>query len=114
VRIAALSIELKCADSALAEFLVRVEFDSPVAGYEVRGRVVGPRCLGITTVEIAYPLVLLESSVTAAALRGVIPEPNLWSPDKPFLYEVTAEAWAGGRRTDKRTSMLALRSRLAK
>jgi hypothetical protein len=109
MKIASLTIELTRADISVAQFLVRVVLDSPIAGCEVKGRVIGPRCPGITTVEVAYPLVLVESKEAAATLKGVIPEPNLWTREAPFDYEVTVTVWEGDRQIDKRASVLALR-----
>ena len=39
-------------DAALAD--LRIEFADLPAGVQVRGRLMGPRCPGISTVEIAY------------------------------------------------------------
>jgi beta-galactosidase/beta-glucuronidase len=109
--IASMSVEMVRADTAVAQFMVRITVDGRVEGCEIKGRVVGPRCKGISTVEIAFPLVIVEASESNAVLRGVIPEPNLWSTEAPFLYELKVEAWQGGRQTDTRTNMLALRDR---
>ena len=111
MKIASLTIELIRADSAAAQFLVRVALDGPVAGCEVKGRVVGPLCKEITTVEIAYPLVLTEVSDKIATLKGVIPEPNLWSREAPFVYAVSVDVLVEGRQTSTQKSMLALRGR---
>ncbi|HEV3385118.1 MAG TPA: hypothetical protein VG097_09890 [Gemmata sp.] len=111
MKIASMTVEMQRADTAVAQFLVRIAVDGRVEGCEMKGRVVGPRCEGISTVETALPLVLVEASEKTATLKGVIPEPNLWSTEAPFLYELKVEVWQGGRQTDTRTNMLALRER---
>jgi hypothetical protein len=111
MKIASLTVELIRADSAVAQFLIRIVLDGLVARCEVRGQVVGPTCPGITTVEIAYPLVRVEASETTATLKGVIPEPNLWTREAPFVYAVRVEVLVEGRQTDTRACVLALRGR---
>jgi hypothetical protein len=60
-----------------------------IENIEPHGRLMGPRCQFATTVEVAYPLQPLprqihnEQSVTGHVL---IPEPNLWEPETPFVY----------------------------
>jgi hypothetical protein len=111
MRIVSISVEMTRADISVAQFLVRLELDGPVQGCEVKGSVIGPRCSGITTVEIAYPLAQVEARETTAMLKGVIPEPNLWSQEAPFQYEVNASVRAPDGQTARRTSTLALRGR---
>jgi hypothetical protein len=82
---------------AEAVLLVRVELDAPLPGGEARGRLVGPRCPGVSTIEIAYLLHPLPASGdTVLSLRAVVPEPNLWSAAAPFRYDGRAEVWGGG------------------
>jgi hypothetical protein len=68
---------------------------------EMRGRLVGPRCHYATTIEVAYPLRPLSDSPLERgelAARVIIPEPSLWDPESPFLYQGCAEVWADGKR----------------
>jgi beta-galactosidase/beta-glucuronidase len=109
MRITSMTIELTYADSAVAQFLVRAMVDGSADGGVLKGRVVGPQCPGRTTIEIAYVLETLEISEASVTLKGVIPEPNVWTAEAPFLYEVTVEVLVDGRRMDSRTSKLALR-----
>jgi hypothetical protein len=65
---------------------------------QIRGRLEGPRCLYADTVEVAYPFRELARPVEPAdapciLVRAVIPEPNLWEPQCPFLYEGSLELW---------------------
>ena len=106
-----MTVEMVRADTAVAQFMVRVVLDAPIVECEIKGRVVGPRCKGITTVEIALPLVPVKSSETTVDFKGVIPEPNLWTPEAHFVYELTVEVWVGGRQIDTRTNVLTLRGR---
>lgn len=68
-------------DPMLAE--LHIEFVRLPADVEVRGRLVGPRCPGVTTVEIAYPL----QSISRGIYRVLIPDPVMWSDERPFVYE---------------------------
>lgn len=105
-------VELVRVSPLAAELLARVELAPPAAGTELRGRLVGPKCEGVSTVEVAYPLRAVPgSSDTAPVLQGVIPEPNLWSPTAPFRYEGRVEAWRGGMQVDARAFTVELRPR---
>src|SRR4051812_39075184 len=88
---------------AEAEVVVRVELDGPAAGAEVRGKLVGPMCPGVSTVEVAYPLRPVPGD-SGLSLRAVVPEPNLWTPAAPFRYEARVELWADGARVDAATA----------
>jgi hypothetical protein len=99
-RILSLSIVDRRPDPAEAELSVHVvtPFQTPTT--EVRGRLVGPRCLYSTTVEIAYPLRPFHPPA-GLDRRVVIPEPSFWDPESPFLYEGPIELWQDGRRCDR-------------
>jgi hypothetical protein len=92
--------------------LVRVELDGPADGVELRGTLVGPRCEGVSAVEVAYPL--RPEPGEGLALRAAVPEPNLWSAAAPFRYDGRVEVWAGGARADSRAFAVELRSRSEK
>ncbi len=62
---------------------VRIEFTNLPSDVEVTGRLVGPRCPGMTTIEVAYPL----RRVAANVYGVVIPDPVLWSAQRPCVYE---------------------------
>jgi hypothetical protein len=88
-------------DPAEAELRITLTPTDPLPDGELRGRLVGPRCQYATTVEVAYSLRPLShdrlerGELTA---RVIIPEPSLWDPESPFLYEGSAEVWAGTKR----------------
>jgi beta-galactosidase/beta-glucuronidase len=93
-----------------ADLRITVEPETLTPTTELRGKLVGPRCPGVSTIEVAYPLRPLaptaDSSENSLAARVVIPEPNLWSPQTPFLYEGVVELWQEGQRADmKRLSV---------
>ena len=96
------SLDPTCAD-------VRIEFDGLPTGVEVRGRLMGPRCPGVSTVEVAYHLRRLGPE-SPATYQVLIPEPNLWAPEHPFRYEGPVEFWQNGELTGKLTVSLGLRS----
>jgi hypothetical protein len=68
-------------DPTLAE--LHLTFANLPEDVEVRGRLMGPRCPGTSTVEVAYPLQRLAPGV----YRVRIPEPVLWSAERPCVYE---------------------------
>jgi beta-galactosidase/beta-glucuronidase len=109
MKVATLDFEIIRATPAVAEFLVHVRIDSPVMGYEVVGRAVGPRCPGVSTVEVAYAMTMRGASDTTATLRCMIPEPNMWTPEMPFTYAVTVGLFVNGEFVDTGNGLLALR-----
>src|SRR5438105_5010249 len=86
---------------AEAELRITVTPTDLLSEAEVRGRLVGPRCHYATTVEVAYPLrPLSDDGLERGELgaRVIIPEPSLWDPESPSLYQGSAEVWSGGER----------------
>jgi hypothetical protein len=90
-------------DPADVELTVTAALDGPPAGSELRGRLMGPRCLGRETVEVAYPLRPLPADGDVLRARVIIPEAGLWEPASPFLYEGPVELWQGGQLLGRRT-----------
>jgi hypothetical protein len=83
-----------------------------LTGAELRGRVHGPMCPGTDTIQVAYPFRALPPSDgpggQVLAARALIPEPNLWSPETPFVYEAAVELWRDGKRVDSQTQTFGL------
>ncbi len=100
-------------DPIQAELWVRVEVASCTESTDIRGRLTGPRCDGVDTVEVAYPLRPLagpqEGRGNILIRRVVIPEPNFWTAETPFLYEAVVELWEDDRRVDERCFSYRLR-----
>jgi hypothetical protein len=72
-------------------------------GAEVRGRVVGPRCLFAKTVEVAAPLRSVrhrEQEEAVLIARTAFPQPGFWGLDIPLLYRVVVELWQDGQRCE--------------
>jgi Glycosyl hydrolases family 2 len=93
-------------DPARAELLVTVTPDEKTPTTEVRGRLMGPRCLYSSTVEVAYPLRPTSQPVAeenAITMRVLIPEASLWEPQCPFLYEGHLELWQEGTKVHEVT-----------
>ncbi len=91
-------------DPAEAELWVTVEPERVTPTTEVRGRLVGPRCPGITTIEVAYPLRPLPKPPEGASgltVRVLLPDPAAWEPQRPYVYEGTVELWEDGRKCDQ-------------
>jgi hypothetical protein len=111
-RIRKLTVELRRVSPAAADVWVVAELDAITPTTELRGKLVGPRCPGVTTIELAYPFRRTSSPATGAnthAARVVIPEPNLWTDQTPFVYEGSLELWEEGERCD--TSPVTVRLR---
>jgi hypothetical protein len=83
--------------------IVNPEFRTPTT--EVRGRFVGPKSAVSSTIEVAYPLRPLPrqpEGLGGVLARVVIPEPSLWEPACPFIYDGVVELWEENRRCDLR------------
>jgi hypothetical protein len=72
---------------------LHIEFAGLPNDVQVQGRLMGPRCPGVTTVEIAYPLQPLKHPV----YRVRIPDPVYWSAERPFVYEGPAQILRDGQ-----------------
>jgi hypothetical protein len=88
---------------------VCVELVGP--GWELRGTLVGPKRTHASTVEVAYPLRLIELSDTAATLRVVLPEPTLGTPADPARYDGIVEAWRSGACAESRAFAVVFRGK---
>jgi hypothetical protein len=87
-----------------AEVWIIVEAERITPTTEVRGRLVGPRCPGTSTVEVAYPLRAFArrpDGLSSLSRRVVIPEPSLWTPERPSVYRAIVELWQDGARCDQ-------------
>lgn len=98
-----------------AEVWIAVLPEQHTATTEVRGRLMGPRCLYSNTIEVAYPLRPVPShqmplEPSGLTVRAVIPEANLWEPQCPFLYHGPIELWQDGQRCDRISVSHGLRS----
>ncbi|HEY7313017.1 MAG TPA: hypothetical protein VH643_26880 [Gemmataceae bacterium] len=70
---------------------------------EVRGRIMGPRCLFADTAEVVSPLRSVrhnEDERMTLIARTAIPNPGFWDPDNPLLYRVVLELWQDRRRCE--------------
>ncbi len=103
----AYQIRIHSLDPTLAD--VRIEFPDLPADAEVRGRVMGPRCPGISTVEVAYRLGPVGPAPTTT-YQILIPEPSFWSAEAPFVYEGSVEFWMAGKREGRKMLSLGLKA----
>lgn len=93
---------------ALAELRVTVEVENAPADADVRGKLHGPVCPGSETIQVAYPLRHIRAD-DRFTLRAMIPEPNLWSEDRPFEYQGIVELLSNGQRRDSHTFVVKFR-----
>jgi hypothetical protein len=89
------TVQVRRLDPTMAE--VHVEFASLPADVEVRGRVAGPRCPGVSTIEVAYPLQPIQHPI----YRVLVPEPVFWTAERPCVYEGPVEFRRGGQLVGK-------------
>ena len=112
-RIRTTSVEVRRLSPAEAEVWVTAELDAVTPATELRGRLVGPRCPGMSTVEVAYPFRpvpgLSAGPADRLTVRAIVPEPNLWTEKMPFVYEGTLELWQDGQRCDTAAVSVPLR-----
>jgi hypothetical protein len=102
-RLRPVTAQVRRLSAAEAEVWLLIEADHVALTTEVRGRLVGPRCPGVTTVEVAYPLRPFPrhpEGVPPLSRRAVIPDPSLWEPRQSYLYRAVVELWEDGRRCD--------------
>jgi hypothetical protein len=107
------TVEVRRLTAAEAEVWITAELEAVTPATELRGRLHGPHCPGVTTVEVAYPLRALprqtEETANTLSLHALIPEPNLWTEATPFLYEVRLELWQDGTCHDVATLSVGLK-----
>jgi len=98
------NVRVRRLSAAEAELWLLVEAEWVTPTTEVRGRLVGPRSPGVTTIEVAYPLrpfARPPEGVPPLSRRAVIPEPSLWEPERPYVYRAVVELWEDGQPCDR-------------
>ena len=85
-----------------AELRIDVTLDE-VTTPDIRGRLHGPRCEGVQTIEIDYPI---------RAGRVWIAEPLFWTSERPYRYVGTLEVWHDGAMQDQVPIVLELRQKI--
>jgi hypothetical protein len=113
-RIAEVRHEVRALSPAQAEIWFTVVAEHISHATEVRGIVVGPRCPGRTTIEVAYPFQPIPHPPATApplTMRVVIPDPSLWEQAAPFSYRAVVELWQDGQRCEEQAFDLGLRMR---
>jgi len=112
-RIRETRVEIRRLSPTEAEVWVFAELNWVTPGTELRGRLVGPQCPGVTTVEISYPFRRPQrsdgNSASTLAVHVLIPEPNLWTEQTPFVYQGPLELWQDGARSDTITVSVGLK-----
>jgi len=98
-------IRIHALDPTLAD--VRIEFPDLPDDMEVRGRIMGPHCPGVSTIEVAY---LLRAVGPGKIYQVLIPEPTFWKPETPFVYEGPVEFWRGGKKEGETVLSLGLKA----
>jgi hypothetical protein len=113
-RIGEVRQQVRALTPAQAEIWFTVLAEHVTPRTEVRGRVIGPRCVSRSTIEIAYPLQRipeLPEGTPPLTVRAIIPDPSLWEPAAPFLYRARVELWQDGECCDAQEFDIGLRMR---
>jgi hypothetical protein len=86
------------ATNALGRIYARLAVREDVAGWELTGRVVGPRCRWAKTLPAVSKLVEVKRGGDAGVLlaEAIVPDPCFWSDGVPMLYDVHVEMLRGG------------------
>lgn len=86
-----------------ADIWFKVVVQRITPGTEIRGRIVGPRCLFAKTTEFVSPLRSVshrkDEQATLIA-RTAIRNPGFWDLDNPLMYRVVIELWQDGQRCE--------------
>lgn len=101
-------VEIRHLDPVRAELVFSFDPKKLGVDVEIRGRVIGPRCPGVNTVEVAYPARPIEGQV--GAFYVMIPEPSMWEPECQFTYEAIFEFWRSGSLMGKTAFPIGLRT----
>jgi hypothetical protein len=102
-RIRHVRTEVQRLSAVEAEVWILIEADETSATTEVRGRIIGPRCPHISTIEVAYPLRPIPhppANLPLLSQRVNIPDPSLWETGRPFVYHGVIELWQDGELCD--------------
>jgi hypothetical protein len=103
MKIQQLTVQQKRLSTAEAELWVFVHVERIDDTTRLIGCLVGPHCATAETVQINYPLKPIHPEGYADYVlvgRIVIPEPNFWTPETPFVYEGGVELWHEGKLAD--------------
>lgn len=112
-RICRLEVRDRLIDPNSPEVWISVVPERSTPTTEVRGRLMGPRCLYSSTVEVAYPLRPfhdMPDGLDGLSRRVIIPEASFWDPVSPFLYQGPVELWEEGQLCDQTTLTHGLRT----
>ena len=74
----------------------------------LRGTLRGPYCEGTRTLPAQIAFRDLGPKEMGLA-EAIVPDPCVWSPDLPHLYQVDVEAWQGDRLVAEYHGMIGLR-----
>jgi beta-galactosidase/beta-glucuronidase len=117
-RIKEITVRTTRLDPVQAELEIVVELEKLTSDTKLQGRLVGPHCPHTTTIEVAYPLREKRQAPSpdrepCMALQVVIPEPSIWEPQTPYVYDGHVELREGTQMCDRREFSTGLRMRTA-
>jgi hypothetical protein len=108
-------IEFRLLDASDVEARVEVHYMGRNAAHaELTGTISGPRVEGSRTLPATTALRPLANAAFSAA-SAILTDPCYWSPERPFLYDVSLELRVGDQAVDSAAFSIALhRKRVVK
>jgi hypothetical protein len=113
MKIEQLTVHEKRLSVAEAELWVFVHVPTIGPTTQIRGNVSGPFCASAQSIQIAYAIKPIHPPGVADNIlvgRILIPEPNLWTVEMPFIYEGNVELWEDGELVDSKPIRAAFKS----
>lgn len=105
MKIDQLTVQQKRLSPAEAELWVLVHLPMIGPTTQLRGSISGPFCANAQTIQVAYSLKPIKPPGFADNVmvgRILIPEPNLWTAETPFIYDGKVELWVDGKLADSK------------
>jgi len=113
MKIDQLTVQQKRLSPADAELWIFAHVAELSDAIQIRGTLSGPYCAELQTIQIAYPIKRIHPPGFADNVwigRILIPEPNLWTVETPFIYQGNVELWLDGKLTDVKPIRAAFKS----
>jgi beta-galactosidase/beta-glucuronidase len=88
-------IEIVAGDVTDVEARVTARYHGDRTGVVLRGTLRGPFCENARTLTAEF---IFREIGTSAHVETLVPDPCMWTPEMPHLYQADVEAWQGDER----------------
>lgn len=85
-------IEIVAGDVTDVEARVTARYRGDMTGVILRGTLCGPFCEKARTLPAEFQF---RKTGTDAEVETLVPDPCMWTPEMPHLYQADVEAWQG-------------------